>query len=154
MRNAFRLLLTAAQASAPWGGRHIDDDEMRRRLIDIYSRIETLRVLVNDMLTAMLRGGRTGTEPSIIKIYHSELLRDFTALAVDLGGMAAQYVRPVLMGGGYETGYWMHDYLYSWACTIAGGSNEIQRNIIAERALGMPREPKAVAGTPAGAREG
>lgn len=150
MRNAFRLLLTAAQAPAPWGRRLIDDDEIRRRLVDIYSRIETLRVLVNDMLTAMLRGAASGTEPSIIKIYHSELLRDFTALAVDLGGIAAQYVRPVLMGGGYETGYWMHDYLYSWACTIAGGSNEIQRNIIAERALGMPREPKPGAGAPHG----
>ena len=154
MRIAFRLLLGDAQAPAPWGGRFIDDGEIRRRLVDIYSRIETLRVLVNDMLSAMLRGAGGGSEPSIIKIFHSELLRDFTALAVDISGMAAQYLQPVLMGGGYETGYWMHDYLYSWACTIAGGSNEIQRNIIAERALGMPREPKAAAGGPGRAGEG
>lgn len=150
MRNAFQLLLQAAQGRAPWGDRLIDDSDTRRRLIDIYSRIETLRLLVNDMLTAMLRGSTTGTEPSIIKIYHSELLRDFTTLAVDLGGISAQYLQPVLMGGGYETGYWMHDYLYSWACTIAGGSNEIQRNIIAERALGMPRGPKPAGGPAAG----
>jgi alkylation response protein AidB-like acyl-CoA dehydrogenase len=143
MRNAFQLLLTDAKGPAPWGGRLIDDDEIRRRLVDIHTRIETLRVLVNNMLTIMLRGTGSGTEPSIIKVYHSELLRDFTALAVEMGGIAAQYVQSVLMGGGYETGYWMHDYLYSWACTIAGGSNEIQRNIIAERALGLPREPKS-----------
>ena len=145
MRVAFRLLLDSAGATAPWGGRYIDDDEIRRRLADIHARTTTLRVLVNNMLSAMLRSGGGGTEPSIIKVYHSELLRDFTALGVDLGGTAAQCVQSALMGGGYETGYWMHDYLYSWACTIAGGSNEIQRNIIAERALGLPREPRLAA---------
>jgi len=142
MRQAFQLLLRGAQEPAPWGARWIDDDEIRRQLVDIYARVATLRVLINKMLTRTLRTGASGTEPSIIKVYHSELLRDFTALGVRLGGLPAQCVQAVLMGGGYETGYWMHDYLYSWACTIAGGSNEIQRNIIAERALGLPREPQ------------
>jgi alkylation response protein AidB-like acyl-CoA dehydrogenase len=142
MRNAFRLLLRDAQHAVHGGKRLVDDDEIRRQLVVIHTRIEALRVLVNGMLTRALRGAGTGTEPSIIKVYWSELLQDFTALGVQLGGMDAQYLQPVLIGGGYETGYWMHDHLYSWACTIAGGSNEIQRNIIAERALGLPREPK------------
>lgn len=144
MRIAFQLLLKDAEQRGRWGGRWIDDDDIRRRLVDIHVRIATLRVLVNEMLTIAMRGVGSGIEPSIIKVTHSELLRDFTALAVEMGGVAAQHVRPVLMGGGYETGYWMHDYLYSWACTIAGGSNEIQRNIIAEKGLGLPREPTRV----------
>ena len=42
-----------------------------------------------------------------------------------------------------ETGNWMADFMNSYAWTIAGGSDEVQRNIIAERLLGMPREPKS-----------
>lgn len=142
MRVAFSLLLKDAQNESPAGGRLIDDDEIRRQLVDIHTRIEALRVLVNNMLTRVMRHGGLGTEPSIIKVYYSELLKDFTELGVRMGGVNSQYVQPLLMGGGYETGDWLHDHLYSWSWSIAGGSNEIQRNIIAERALGLPREPK------------
>ena len=146
MRVGFQLLLRDAQSQGPAGGRLIDDDEMRRRLVDVHVRIQALRFLVNDMLTQVLRGGKAGVEPSIIKIYYSELLRDFTALGVAIGGVGAQYQQSVLMGGGNETGYWMQDYLYSWAWTISGGSTELQKNIVSERGLKLPREPQ-----PAGA---
>ena len=140
LRMAFSLLVRDATDDST-GPAWIEDDEIRRRLVEINARTEALRALVNNMLTRVLRHGGTGTEPSIIKVYYSELLQDFTELGVRMGGSHAQYVQPLLMGGGYETGYWMQDYLYSWSWTIAGGSNEIQRNIIAERALGLPREP-------------
>jgi alkylation response protein AidB-like acyl-CoA dehydrogenase len=142
MRNGFGMLVQAAHSPAPMGGRLIDDDEIRRRLTDVYTRIQALRVLINNMLGRVLRGEGAGVEPSIIKVYYSDLLRDFTDLGVTLGGIDAQYVEPILMGGGNETGNWMQDYLYSWAWTISGGTSEIQRNIIAEKALGLPREPK------------
>lgn len=146
LRIAFGLLLSDAQRPAPWGGRLIEDDEIRRNLVEIHTRIEALRALVTNMLSRVLDGTGVGTEPSIIKVYYSELLQDFTELGVRMGGMDAQYLQPILMGGGYETAYWMHDHLYSWSWTIAGGSNEVQRNIIAERALDLPREPKVRAG--------
>jgi alkylation response protein AidB-like acyl-CoA dehydrogenase len=142
MRQGFKLLLGDARQPRPGGGRPYDDDEIRRRLVDVHARIEALRLLVNQQLTSVLKGEAIGVEPSIIKLYYSDLLRDFTELGVAIGGIDAQYLQAVLMGGANETGYWMQDYLYSWAWTISGGSSEIQRNIIAERGLGLPREPQ------------
>ena len=68
------------------------------------------------------------------------LPRDFTALGLDLQGLPAMRDIDFTLGAGYETGNWMFDFLNSYQYNIAGGSNEIQRNIIAERVLGMPQE--------------
>ena len=145
MREGFKLLLADARAPMASGRIPYEDDEIRRRLVEIYSRIEALRLLVNNQLTSVLKGDAIGVEPSIIKLYYSDLLRDFTELGVAIGGIDAQYLQAVLMGGANETGYWMQDFLYSWAWTISGGSSEVQRNIIAERGLHLPREPQAKA---------
>ena len=54
----------------------------------------------------------------------------------------AEQIRAPITFGDLNTGNWMADFMNSYAWTIAGGSEEVQRNIIAERMLEMPREPK------------
>ena len=48
------------------------------------------------------------------------------------------------LSSGWESGAWVLDFIGSWEWTIPGGSSEIQRTIIGERGLGLPREPSAV----------
>jgi len=80
-------------------------------------------------------------DASIVKNTYSRALRSYSLLGVRLGGMDEQYRKPITFGD-LNTGNWMADFMNSYAWTIAGGSEEVQRNIISERMLGMPREPK------------
>ena len=86
-----------------------------------------------------MRGADVGGTSSIIKVFYSELLYKLTEHVTDLGGVTAQLDAPVLACAGWETGEWMNDYIHSFGWLIGGGTNEIQRNVIGERMLGLPR---------------
>lgn len=107
------------------------------------TNVDATCALADHFLAIRIAGEERAGDASLVKLSYSRTLRDFTALGVRLGGMDAQYHQPLLFGGGMETGNWMADFMNSYAWTIAGGSDEVQRNIIAERLLGMPREPKS-----------
>ncbi|MEU1515174.1 acyl-CoA dehydrogenase family protein [Streptomyces sp. NPDC005811] len=146
-RNGIRALLDAA---AGWrgedGGPVLEDPAVRERLGGLYGEVQILRGLCARMIESMEgRGG--GAEASIAKVCYSELLQRLMHTAVELQGLPAQVSRPLLMSAGWESGDWLTDFVGSWSWTIAGGTNEIQRNIIGERHLGLPREPRA-AGEP------
>ena len=81
-----------------------------------------------------------GPEASVSKSSWSEHRRPFGQVALDLAG-AASVVRP--NGPGSATDDWQDVFLPRWAGTIDSGTSEIQRNIIGERALGLPKEPSA-----------
>jgi hypothetical protein len=64
-----------------------------------------------------------------------------TDFGVEVGGLPAHTVLTKSMSSGWESGAWALDFIGSWEWTIPGGASEIQRTIIGERGLGLPREP-------------
>ncbi|MCP5329275.1 MAG: acyl-CoA dehydrogenase family protein [Steroidobacteraceae bacterium] len=116
------------------------DDQYRRELVQVCARIEALRGLVAELMAEIESGQASIAKAAFVKLFYARVLREFTDLALRAAGPDAQRLAPLVLAGGHETGNWMADYMNSFVWSIAGGSNEIQRNIIAERVLGMPRD--------------
>jgi alkylation response protein AidB-like acyl-CoA dehydrogenase len=117
----------------------VGDPVIRQQLAWAYSHVEIMRY--NGLrLLAQLAGGKTpGPEASTSKLFWSEYEKRLGEIAVDLIGAEA-LVRPE--GDGYEVSHWQEVFLASRAGTIYSGTSQIQKNIISERALGLPREPR------------
>jgi alkylation response protein AidB-like acyl-CoA dehydrogenase len=111
---------------------------LRQKLAAAYIDSEAMKYTALRNLTTVLRGGIPGPVGSVEKLFWSEMYQRLLDTAVELEGPYGQLVRgsPHAIDGGT----WPHLMLYSRGRTIAAGSSEIQRNIIAERVLGLPRE--------------
>ena len=121
----------------------LGDDQWRREFVQAYAELQGLRAMIRSMLDNVERTGEVGDLPPIIKLHYSEWQQRMTELFVRIGGLDGQRLQMIRSIGSYAKGNWYHDYLSSWLWTISGGANEIIRNIIAERMLGLPREPKS-----------
>lgn len=143
-RNGIQGLIESA---AGWTGEDgaplLDDPGVRERLGGFYGEAQVLRAMCQRLIESMVARGEGGTEASIIKLYYSELLQRLMDFGTQVQGLPAHLEQPLLLSGGWETGNWLGDFLNSYSWTIAGGSNEIMRNIIGEQHLGLPREPLA-----------
>ena len=120
-----------------------NDSGILRDFGRLATKVDAACAIADQFLANRIAGEERVGDASIVKLSYSRTLRDFTSLGLRIGGMDVQYHDPITFGGGMETGNWMADFMNSYAWTIAGGSDEVQRNIIAERLLGMPREPKS-----------
>ena len=89
--------------------------------------------------TRLMAGGSIGVEASLNKIFWSELDLSMHRAALSLLGARAEILPHAADAG--DAGTWLEGFLFSLAGTIYAGTNEVQRNIIAERLLGLPREP-------------
>jgi alkylation response protein AidB-like acyl-CoA dehydrogenase len=115
------------------------DPVLRQRLADAWVRLFILRLNTLRSLTG-LEGPVAPPEASISKLFWASWHRDLGELAMDVLGTRAT----VADGPPYELSESQRIFLFSRADTIYGGSNEIQHNVIGERVLGLPPEPKAV----------
>jgi len=105
------------------------DPVLRQRYAARLIEVEILRLHNCRTMTRLARGELPGAESSIVKLFWADLTQELTGLALDVLGPAAQLVDR-----------WQQRLLWSRCASIAGGTNEIQRNIIAQRLLGLPRE--------------
>jgi hypothetical protein len=109
---------------------------MRDRIVRSFAELEILRATTLRSLTGV-DGPVAPPEASILKVFWSSWHRDFGELAMDVLGMEA-----TITNDDYDLGAEHRTFMFSRSETIYGGSNEIQRNIIGERVLGLPAEPK------------
>ena len=128
---ALRKLVEEAQRR----GRH-HEPVLRQRLAEAHTRIQLIRYGGLRTLASLIDTGDPGPAASINKMLWSELHRDLGELALDVLGADATVV-----GDRYRLDRWQADFFASRSSTIWGGTAEIQRNIVGERVLGLPREP-------------
>lgn len=117
------------------------DPVMRQRLADAWIRLRVMRLNVLRMLSSV-DGGELSREAMITKLYWATWHRDLGKLAMDVLGPQSEIAESLP----YDLTLLQRLYLFTRSDTIYAGSNEIQRNIISERALGMPREPSPASG--------
>jgi alkylation response protein AidB-like acyl-CoA dehydrogenase len=122
-------------------GSPLDDPIVTDRLAQFETEITGLRGLCRKVVEDNEAGMAGPADASIVKLYYSELLQRLTDFGAEIGGLAAQTRLTKPLSSGWESGSWVLDFIGSWEWTIPGGSSEIQRTIIAERGLGLPREP-------------
>ena len=132
-----------------------DDPRIRERLAWCYGRVEIMRYRGYQALTRFLKGENPGADSAITKLIWSEYLQEETTLAMEILG--ADVLTPSGPGtngaitatdpGTPNTSRaWVESALASRASTIYAGSSQIQRNIIGEQILGLPKEPRVEAG--------
>jgi acyl-CoA dehydrogenase len=116
-------------------GPAIKNSAVREKLADFYVRGQGLKFTKFRTMTALSRGQVPGPEASIAKVVSASKLQDIASFGMDLMDAAGIVTDKDLMPA---AGLFQHAYLYSPGLRIAGGTDEILRNIIAERVLGLP----------------
>ncbi len=135
-RRMEELVALARRPTGADGPRAIDDDEIARRLALASAEVEAMRAMTYRSLSLAARTGMPGAEASMIRLFFSELVQRIDALAMEILGPAAV---EGFAADGTPRDEWAERYLTGLSQTIGGGTKEIQRNIIGERVLGLPR---------------
>jgi alkylation response protein AidB-like acyl-CoA dehydrogenase len=114
------------------------DAVLRQRIARLHTTEELLRLIRLRTVSAVVRGQSPGPEASIRKVLADEHGQAIMALAKDLAGPGAMLSTEGPLGAPADV--WHHGYLFAPALTIGGGTGDVQRNILAERVLGLPHD--------------
>jgi alkylation response protein AidB-like acyl-CoA dehydrogenase len=146
-QRVFRRLLDVTTALRVDGSRAIDDPLIRGRIGEIYREIEVLRYAALRILSRLEKGQRPGPESSVAKLHRSELNKRVQNLINEILGpyglLAAGAPDDLALEDDVnygESGSWAHSLAASYSGTIAAGTSEVQKNILGERVLGLPKE--------------
>jgi alkylation response protein AidB-like acyl-CoA dehydrogenase len=136
-RNTFEDLAELARRVLDEGGCSLSRAQVRQTLAQFYIDVESMKYLAYRNFSRLKRGGTPGPEGSISKVLWSELNQRMNEFALVLQGPRA----PLAAGahGAVDNGRWQYGLLRSRGNTIEEGTSEIQRGIIAERLLGLPK---------------
>jgi alkylation response protein AidB-like acyl-CoA dehydrogenase len=136
----FKQLVDLVRTETVDGRRLIDNPIWRDRLLKLQARVLAMEFHGLRLLTARLQQENPGVAGLIVKLMGCELNHQLAAFAIDaLGELGVLYAgSPHLRAGGV----WQRNYMFDLGLIIGGGTAQIQKNIISERGLGMPREPR------------
>jgi acyl-CoA dehydrogenase len=115
-----------------------DDPLVRQAVVEAHLRGELLRYLRLRAQTALSQGRRPGAETSVMKLAYARFMQQMTNAAMHVQGATAMLAGDELPAGGV----WTTKFLHAPSLRIAGGSDQVQANIIGERVLGLPAEAR------------
>jgi alkylation response protein AidB-like acyl-CoA dehydrogenase len=113
------------------------DPRWRQRLAQSWIETDILRLLAYKQVTDLMREGHPGPEGSYLKLVWSETDQRMKELAIEMEGALGALARGAAQAP--DEGRWEYEYLWSRAASIYAGTSEVQRNVIAQRVLGLPR---------------
>jgi alkylation response protein AidB-like acyl-CoA dehydrogenase len=114
------------------------DPRLRQELARAYSRYQLTKWMGWRARTAAQRGRATGVEGSLLKLFMSQHVSRIGDLVLAMEGPRGG----LMYDDAPDNGFWQQTFLTQWSMKIGGGTDQVQRNIIGERALGLPREPR------------
>jgi alkylation response protein AidB-like acyl-CoA dehydrogenase len=123
------------------GNGAIDDPVLRDRLAGLAVELEVMRFQALRGLSSDARQTSGEGAASVFKLVWADWHKRLGEAAMEVAGADGLTARP---GATYDLDPWQRLFLFSRADTIYGGSDEVQRNILAERVLGLPREPRPI----------